>query len=266
MPAAEDLYLDLLKKALMATLYEEGRWTVLGTGKTWFRRMIATALRKRSVLLISSREFDPKRRANGNDWPIIGFTMVGDKRLDNIRHCIETVIADKVDGDFVECGVWRGGASIYAKAVLNLKGSDKKVWLADSFEGMPKLVMAEDKADADFSDHDYLAVSEETVLGNFKKFGVLDDKVRTIKGWFSESLPGAAVEKISILRLDGDHYSSTMDCLNALYGKISDGGFVIVDDYNAFVGCKKAITEFRQTHNIVAPLLEIDPSAVYWRK
>jgi O-methyltransferase len=265
--AAMSPYLDLLKKCLVGTLYEQGRWTVLGTGRTPIRRFIATQLRKRNITLISSREFDPKRRERGEDWPVIGFTMTGELRLENIRMCIETIIAEDVPGDFLECGVWRGGASIFAKAVFNCYGvEDRTVWLADSFEGMPKLTSDEDRLDADFSDYQYLAVSLERVTDNFRTFGLLDDNVRFIKGWFSETLPSAPVEKLAILRLDGDHYSSTMDVLNALYKKISPGGFVIVDDYFAFAGCKKAVTEFREAHSIRADIVPIDKTAVYWRR
>jgi O-methyltransferase len=193
--------------------------------------------------------------------------MVGHRRLDNIRTCIESVIADKVPGDFVECGVWRGGSSIFAKAVFKAWGvTDRKVWLADSFEGMPALETEVDKVDPDFSAERYLAVSREDVENNFRRFDLLDDSVRFVKGWFSESLPTAPIQQIAILRLDGDHYSSTMDALNSLYGKLSKGGFIIIDDYNAFAGCKAAVTEFRAAHAITAELTRIDDLAVYWRE
>jgi hypothetical protein len=127
-------YLGLLKKTLTGTLYDEGRWTVRGTGRNLIHRMVIAALRKRSISLISSREFDPMRRERGEDWPVIGFTMVGVKRLDNIHNCIARVIADKVAGDFVECGVWRGGASIFVRAAFDVYGAtDRTVWLAASF-------------------------------------------------------------------------------------------------------------------------------------
>src|SRR5262249_19663238 len=168
-------------------------------------------------MLISSREFDPRRRERGEDWPVIGFTMVGAKRLDNIHECIARVIADKVAGDLIECGVWRGGASIFARAAFDLYGAtDRTVWLADSFEGMPKLSSEADEVDHDLSDHDYLAVSLEQVKDNFRKFDLLGDNVKFIKGWFSDTLAAAPIEQIAVLRLDGDHYSSTMDALSLL--------------------------------------------------
>src|SRR5712692_8549244 len=128
----------------MGTLYEEGRWRVVGAaGRAPIRRLVLNALRKRSIVLISSREFDPKRHERGEIWPVIGFTMVGALRLDNIRTCIEKVITENIPGDFIECGVWRGGASIFARAVFKAYGvTDRKVWLADSFQGMPHITSA----------------------------------------------------------------------------------------------------------------------------
>jgi O-methyltransferase len=260
-------YLDLLKKTLTGTLYDEGQWTVVGPGGPLMRRLVTTALRKRSILLISSRRFDPGRRERGEDWPIIGFTMVGAKRLDNIQECVASVIADKVAGDFVECGVWRGGASIFARAVLDAYGAtDRTVWLADSFEGMPQLTSETAKGDHDLSDHDYLAVSVDQVKDNFRKFDLLGGNVNFIKGWFSETLATTPIRQIAVLRLDGDHYSSTMDALNGLYSKVTPRGYVIVDDYNTFAGCKRAVTEFRAQHGIVSELVPIDRMAVFWRR
>jgi O-methyltransferase len=261
-------YLSLLKKTLTATLYDEGQWTIVQPpGGSLIRRLVTAVLRKRSIVLISSRAFDPTRRERGEDWPIIGFTMVGIKRLENIYECIASVIADKVAGDFVECGVWRGGASIFARAALDAHGAaDRVVWLADSFEGMPKLTSELDKLDQDMSDHDWLAVTVDQVRDNFRKFGLLDDNVKFIKGWFSDTLAKAPVERIAILRLDGDHYTSTMDALNGLYGKVSSGGYIIIDDYNAFAGCKRAVTEFRDRHGIRSELIPIDHTAVFWQR
>ena len=191
--------------------------------------------------------------------------MVGYPGLDNIRACIETVITDKVPGDFVECGVWRGGSSIFAKGVFKAYGvTDRKVWLADSFEGMPVQTQA-DKVDPDLSAGIW-AVSREDVENNFRRFDLLDNNIRFVKGWFSKSLPTAPIDQIAILRLDGDYYSSTMDALTSLHSKLSRGGFVIVDDYGWYAGCKAAVTEFRAAHGITSELIQIDDVAVYWRE
>jgi O-methyltransferase len=240
-------------------------WRVNGVYR-WIRAVAIKQLRKRSLLLVRMRPYNRAEREKGGDQPALGFTMVGHRRLDNIRACIESVIADRVPGDFVECGVWRGGSSIFAKAVFKAHGvSDRKVWLADSFEGMPVLKAEADKVDSDFSANRYFAVSKEDVENNFRRFDLLDENVRFVKGWFSESLPSAPIKQIAVLRLDGDYYTSTMDAFNSLYGKVSKRGFVIIDDYYAFAGCKAAVTEFRAAHGITSELTRIDDCSAYWR-
>jgi hypothetical protein len=203
----------------------------------------------------------------GDDWPLLGYTMIGEKRLDNIFQCIQDVEMDQVPGDFMECGVWRGGASIFAKGVFRALGvRRRRVWLADSFEGMPRLVEESDKVDADHSLFNELSVSLEHVRENFQRFGLLDEDVLFIKGWFSDTLPTAPIDHLAVLRLDADHYTSTMDALNALYDKVSPGGYIIVDDYKTFVGCRNAITEFRSRHGVKEVIKDIDSQGVYWRR
>jgi O-methyltransferase len=145
--------------------------------------------------------------------------------------------------------------------------SDRRIWCCDSFEGMPIPTVGGEtfSGTEDFSDLDYLAVSLEQVQENFQRYGLLSDRIQFLKGWFSDTLPKAPIKQIALLRLDGDLYESTRDALEPLYPKVSKGGFVIVDDYNSWDGCKKAVTEYREQHGITAPLIPIDNAAVYWR-
>jgi hypothetical protein len=117
----------------------------------------------------------------------------------------------------------------------------------------------------DMSDITYLAVSLEQVKANFQRFDLLDDQVKFLKGWFCDTLPTAPIERIAVLRMDGDMYTSTMDALTNLYQKVSPGGYVIVDDYNSWPACKSAVDEYRRDHGVTADLVKIDPHAVYWR-
>jgi O-methyltransferase len=111
---------------------------------------------------------------------------------------------------------------------------------------------------------DTLAISLDEVY--FSRYGLLDERVRFLKGWFKDTLPTALIERLAILRLDGDMYSSTMDVLKSLYPKLSSGGFAIIDDYGAVEGCRKAVTDFREHNKINDPILPIDWTGVYWRK
>ena len=154
------------------------------------------------------------------------------------------------------------------RAILSAYGVvDRKVFVADSFEGLPKPDSKKypaDKGDKHYI-HTYLAVSEENVKNNFRKYGLLDDQVVFLKGWFKDTLPNAPVEKLSILRLDGDMYGSTMEALESLYPKLSSGGFCIVDDY-ALRGCQMAIDDYRSRHQINSEMKGVDATGRYWRK
>ncbi|RBW58194.1 macrocin O-methyltransferase [Tenacibaculum sp. E3R01] len=196
--------------------------------------------------------------------------MIGLKRLENIQFCFNEIIKDNIPGDFIETGVWRGGATIFMKALLNdLKIKDRNVWVADSFEGLPppnETLYPEDKGDLHDAKSDHLAISLETVKYNFQKYDLLDDSVKFLKGWFKDTLPTAPIEKLSIIRLDGDMYESTMDGLVNLYPKLSKGGFIIIDDWGAVEACKKAVIDYRKTNNITEEIKTIDWTGAYWRK
>ena len=113
--------------------------------------------------------------------------------------------------------------------------------------------------------YNYLAVSQEQVEMNFRKYGLLDSQVVFLRGWFKDTLPVAPIEQLAILRLDGDMYGSTMEALSNLYPKLSSGGFCIIDDY-ALRGCRLAVDNYRTKSGIDAELQLIDYSGRYWRK
>jgi hypothetical protein len=195
-------------------------------------------------------------------------TMIGRKRLDNLHMALDHVTRHGIPGDLIETGVWRGGATIFMRGYLAAyEITDRTVWAADSFEGLPPPTLPQDAG------HDYsaarapiLAISQEEVEDLFRRYDLLDGQVRFLKGWFKDTLPAAPIDRLAILRLDGDLYESTMDALNALYHKVSPGGFVIVDDYNDIDPCKAAVDEFRARHNITDSITDIDWSGVYWRQ
>jgi O-methyltransferase len=169
----------------------------------------------------------------------------------------------------METGVWRGGASIFMRAILAAYGNqDKAVWLADSFEGLPKPDgrFEQDRPDRHWQYSDVLAVSMEQVKANFARYGLLDGRVRFLPGWFKDTLATAPVEKLSLLRMDGDMYASTMDALVALYPKLSPGGYLIVDDYGVIKGCRSAVGDYRREHGIREPIEKIDESGIFWMK
>jgi hypothetical protein len=121
-------------------------------------------------------------------------------------------------------------------------------------------------AKSDYHTFSELAIPLETVRRNFEKYGLLDDQVVFLKGWFRDTLRSAPIERLAVLRLDGDLYESTMVALGALYDKVSTGGYVIVDDYHVVPGCKKAIQDFVSSRHLSPEIYEIDGVGVYWQK
>jgi O-methyltransferase len=203
----------------------------------------------------------------GRPWRY-SHTMIGLRRLQHLHWCAQRVFADKVPGDFLEAGVCQGGAAIYMRALQVAYGeSHRLLWAADSFEGLPAPHHENDQGyDFSESQEPWLAATLDSVRENFRTYELLSDAVRFLPGWFRDTLPTAPVETLAILRLDADLYTSTMEALDSLYEKLAPGGFLIVDDYYAFLPCRTAITQFREAHGITEPIHRIDWSAVYWRK
>jgi O-methyltransferase len=266
----EERYLDLMKRCLTRYGFDENLMPV-DPIPAWRKRAwpyLERLLARHDWVVYRRTPYRPEDRQEGKDWPRNAETMIGLRRLDNLQACIEQVLADRVAGDLLEAGVWRGGAAIFMRAVLAARGdTDRRVWLADSFQGLPK---PDPKYEADRGDDHWtkrrLAISLDEVRGNFERYQLLDDRVRFLPGWFNETLPTAPIDRLSVLRADGDMYGSTMDVLTALYPKLSVGGFAIIDDYGAVPGCRAAVTDYRAEHGITEPIEQIDWTGVFWRR
>ena len=266
-----DLYLDTMANVLTRYDFEGSTTTLIppaGSPAMDLWNSLCAEFPERSLRLVDSGVFDAKLRAEGKDWPAEAETMVGLRRLENIRTCVQSVLDENVPGDLIETGVWRGGVTIYMRAILAANGvSDRVVWVADSFQGLPEPDSRyPDDTDAQWHTYDALAVSEDEVRANFRRYGLLDDQVRFLAGWFEDTLPDTPIDKLAVLRLDGDMYGSTIQVLNALYDKVPSGGFVIVDDYASVPACAQAVTDFRSERGISEPIETIDWSGVFWRK
>jgi hypothetical protein len=263
MPTRE-LYLDLLKRCLVNWIYMDDETKPFLPRKFSYILAVVTG----GLRITIPRKADPSKRSRGEDWPAFGHSMIGFKRLDNIQFCAEEVLRSGVPGDFIETGVWRGGACIFMRGILKAHGvTDRKVWAADSFRGLPAPNMKKYPADKDsmFFLARSLAVSLETVKSNFEKYGLLDDQVVFLKGWFRDTLPNAPIKSLAVLRLDGDMYESTMDALTNLYPKVSPGGYVIVDDYD-IPACRQAVSDYRDRHSIKDEILSVDNNGAFWKK
>lgn len=270
MPPVDDRlaepYLEVVKRCLTRGSYRAPA-RVEGD-RRWHLYAAAASLARRFGFELV-RPVDEEAFAQGVDYTTEADTMIGRFRLDNLQACVTDVLRRGVPGDLIETGVWRGGASIFMRAVLRAYGvTDRVVWVADSFQGLPRPDPARYPADTDDAlwKASALAVPVDQVKANFASYGLLDDQVRFLVGWFRDTLPTAPIDRLAVLRLDGDMYESTMDALGALYPRLSVGGYVIVDDYGAIASCRQAVEDFRAQHGITAEIQRIDWTGVYWKR
>lgn len=257
------LYIDLMKRVLSNDIYDSHEYIVSSLGAATHGDL------RNRAFLAEPRVISDIDKELGRIWPParMAHTMIGRKRLNNLENCVRAVISNNIPGDFIETGVWRGGATIFMRACLKALGdNNRKVWVADSFEGLPP-PSADYPADHGDIHHTIpeLAVSLEQVKCNFELYGLLDEQVEFLKGWFSETLINAPISKLSIVRLDGDMYSSTIDAIKVLYPKLSSGGYLIVDDY-CLKPCAEAIHDYRTHFGINEEIVDIDGTGVYWVK
>lgn len=242
-------YLELMKRCLTNSIYRDMEDLQLGRdlrddGPIWREDSVAS-------------------------WRIARHTMSTLKLLDNVQFCVEDALTHGVPGDLIEAGVWRGGMTILMRAILAAYGdTERLVWVADSFAGLPPPDPRRYPADEglDYSGIPELAVSLEQVRSYFDRYGLLDDRVRFLKGWFRDTLPYAPAGPLAVVRLDGDLYESTTDALTHLYPRLSVGGYLIVDDYGAIPACREAVHDYRAEHGITEKILPINWTGVYWRR
>jgi hypothetical protein len=175
------------------------------------------------------------------------------------------------------------------RGILKAHGiTDRAVWVADSFAGFPS-TEEEGASSRSFNSPELVSLrgyqhsslpekvrtsfdlvsegtSYEEVRDHFARYGLLDDQVKFLRGWFCDTLPSAPIERLALLRLDGDLYDSTYDALQALYPRLSVGGYTIVDDYSFFIECRQAVHDYLDATNADAEIQRVDDEAVFWQK
>jgi hypothetical protein len=247
MKDSKKLYLDMVRKCVSGMIYRDPSMAPWNNGK-----------------------FDLECRTNGGDWPSQAHTMIGDTRLRNIQALTDKIFEENIQGDFMETGAWRGGACIFMNAILEANDVlDRRVFVCDSFEGLPP---PDPKYSADNGDNHhklnhFLAVSLEQVMENFGRYDLLNDRSVFVKGFFRDTMPALSnqVNKLALLRLDGDMYESTIDVLNHMYPKVSSGGYIIIDDWH-LPNCRAAILDYFKENHLNPELVKIDAASIYWKK
>lgn len=199
------------------------------------------------------------------------YTMTSNSSLISLSQAVEYIVNNKIPGSFVECGVWKGGSMmVIAKTLLKMNVNDKDLYLFDTFSGMTKPsnidvgVGTKEKASEIFEKEktgddtsNWIRASIEEVKKVVSKVGYNEKKLHFVEGKVEKTIPKNAPHEISLLRLDTDWYESTKHELIHLFPKLSKGGIIIIDDYDNWEGCRKAVDEYILNEKIPLLLVKI---------
>jgi hypothetical protein len=185
------------------------------------------------------------------------YTLTSPDRVMGLCLAVRYLVASRIEGDIVECGVWRGGSIMaIARTLLSLGVTDRDIYMYDTFTDMPEPT-AEDEIDlggrtwSDLKDeyaasgddvHSYLPFAEVRRL--IEATGYPPERLHFVQGLVEDTIPEHAPERIALCRLDTDFYASTLHELRHLYPRIAPGGVLLIDDYSSFVGAKRAVDEY----------------------
>lgn len=202
-------------------------------------------------------------------------TMTSAERIRGLHRALQTIHEEQIPGDIVECGVWRGGNIIIAKTALDsVKQSDtdhdRLYWAFDTYEGMtPPGDQDPAPAHASWQDPVVNCLSTfDEVQANFLTWAVWDDRIRMVKGPVETTLldPANTPNRIAILRLDTDWYASTKIELERLFARLVPTGFLIIDDYGHWSGCRQAVNEFFGEQFVQDNFEWLDNTGIMYRK
>lgn len=267
-----DLYIDLLKRTIRNELYrddnsppshnevERGRQTYAHLQKRYPTLVNNAGITEEFVIFQQRRSATPQAHTLGDM-----------SQVDNVERCVRDVFRNKIAGDFIEVGVFRGGMTILMAGMLRALGEkNRRVYVADSFSGWPKPEENHSVEDSVcyelFADAGSFASSIEEVRHNFGSYNLLDDHVVFVPGWFDETLPKLDVEKFAIIRIDADWYESTQCALENLYPRLSLGGYLVIDDYGLPIGCREAVDEYRQNYQVRDDFQWVNDQTIFWQK
>jgi hypothetical protein len=200
------------------------------------------------------------------------YTMLSEARLHSLYQRAKTICERNIPGNFAECGVAAGGSSALLAAVISrYSTTPRRLYSFDTFEGMPPAT-SEDTHEGQHAEQSgwgtgTCAAPEASLMEACRKLGV-EDLVHPVKGLFSETLPETReqIGSIALLHVDGDWYASTRDVLGNLYDQVVQGGFIQIDDYGYWEGCRRAVEEFQRERGLTFQLHTIDETGVWLAK
>lgn len=199
------------------------------------------------------------------------FTLTSPERISALVNAVNYIVENNIEGDIVECGVWKGGSSMAAMLALKEnKDETRSVYLYDTYEGMSEPTEADkslsgasafqllNESDKQNSKSVWCYSSLDEVKDNISKVNYPENKIHFVKGKVEDTIPGVIPEKIAILRLDTDWYESTKHELIHLYPRLVSGGVLIIDDYGHWEGAKRAVDEYIKEFNLRILLNRVD--------
>jgi len=199
-------------------------------------------------------------------YKVRGYTGLSVPRLVTLYKLSREIDRQPVTGNIVECGVRNGGSAAVMASASNRSPLGRGMWLFDSFEGLPEPT-AEDgyKAQTEYRKGRCLG-SMDAVKEILNKLGIPEDRIHIVKGWFEETFPAFKINQVALLHVDADWYESVKLCLEKFYDSVCPGGFIVLDDYGNWEGCRRATDEFLKKRSIDIKLVEVDNTGHYFQK
>ena len=197
-------------------------------------------------------------------YRVRGYTAVFVPRLVALYKLSEEINQRSVPGDIVECGVYNGGSAAIMASLCQKSPVNRNVWLFDSFEGLPKPTDKDGNEALAYEGwcHGDLSKVKEVL----RKLRIPESRVHIVKGWFQDTFPNVEIPEIAILHIDADWYESVKLCLEKFYDRVLPGGYIVLDDYGDWEGCRIATDEFLQKRALDVRLVQVDYTGFYFQK
>jgi O-methyltransferase len=228
----------------------------------YYFNLIAYYFRNTSFMQLNS--FRDSFRMMRTVYKVRGYTAVFVPRLVSLYKLSQEVNRLSLPGDFVECGVYHGGSAAIMASFCEKTKPKRNIWLFDSFEGLPKPTEVDGHEAPAYEGwcHGDLA----KVKRIFRKLSIPESYVHIVKGWFQDTFPTIEIPKIAILHIDADWYGSVKLCLEKFYDCVQPGGYIVLDDYGYWLGCKIATDEFIEARALDVKLIQVDYTGFYFQK
>ncbi len=199
-------------------------------------------------------------------YQIRNHTLVDIARLKMLYKLTKEIDAASVPGDIVECGVFKGGSAALIARAARKSPFNRSIWLFDSFEGLPRPTKDDGLEALEKFHKGWNRADIAEVKRLFQKLSSLDSRTHIVKGYFQDTFQLTPISQIALLHIDADWYHSVRICLERFYDFVQPGGFIALDDYGRWEGCRKATDEFIGKHGLKVKLVPVDGVEHYFQK